>query len=159
MGAVPGPAPKKRNCGGINKFLEGTKTLFPRSRERRPKKRSLPNIFKKSILAHEFLGDDQYFGGLKPRTALQWHRACYFLGHNFRLGGQLLYSWNFRVIRVRGGVEVTRLEAKTKDTKKNSEAKAKAWDSLSEDRPSRGQGQECSRTKDTGASVLKKTVF
>ena len=60
----------------------------------------------------------------------------------------------------RGRVEDTRLEAK--DTKK-SEAKAK--DSLSEDRPSRGQGQECSRprprTKDTAASVLqkKKKVF
>ena len=41
-------------------------------------------------------------------------------------------------------------------TQKKSEAKAK--DSLSEDRTSRGQGQECSRprTKDTGASVLKK---
>ena len=41
-------------------------------------------------------------------------------------------------------------------TPKKSEAK----DSLSEDRTSRGQGQECSRprprTKDTGASVLKK---
>ena len=40
-------------------------------------------------------------------------------------------------------------------TQKKSEAKAK--DSLSEDRTSRGQGQECSRprprTKDTGASV------
>ena len=35
---------------------------------------------------------------------------------------------------------------------------AKAKDSLSEDRTSRGQGQECSRprTKDTGASILKK---
>ena len=48
---------------------------------------------------------------------------------------------------VRGGVEDTRLEAKAKD-------------SLSEDRTSRGQGQECSRprprTKDTGASVLQK---
>ena len=58
---------------------------------------------------------------------------------------------------IRGGVEGTRLEAKAKDTKK-SEAKAK--DSLSEDRPSRGQGQECSRprprTKDTSASALQK---
>ena len=57
----------------------------------------------------------------------------------------------------RGGVEDTRLEAKAKDTKK-SEAKAK--DSPSEDRPSRGQGQECSRPrsriKNTGASGLKK---
>ena len=52
----------------------------------------------------------------------------------------------------RGGIEDTRLEAEAKDTKK-SEAK----DSPSVDRPSRGQGQECSRprTKDTGASVLK----
>ena len=51
-------------------------------------------------------------------------------------------------------------EAKAKDTKK-SEAKAK--DSLSKDRHSRGQGQECSRprTKDTSASALrkKKKVF
>ena len=57
----------------------------------------------------------------------------------------------------RGEVEDTRLEAK--DTKK-SEAKAKTKDSLSEDRHSRGQGQECSRprprTEDTNASVLKK---
>ena len=56
-----------------------------------------------------------------------------------------------------GGVEDTRLEAKAKNTKKKkSEAKAK--DSLFEDRPSRGQGQECSRprTKDTAASVLQK---
>ena len=41
-------------------------------------------------------------------------------------------------------------------TQKKSEVKAK--DSPSEDRPSRGQGQECSRprrrTKDAGASVL-----
>ena len=64
-------------------------------------------------------------------------------------------------IASRGGVEDTRLEAeaKAKDTKK-SEAEAK--DSLSEDRHSRGQGQECSRprTKDTSARVLsKKKVF
>ena len=65
----------------------------------------------------------------------------------------------------RGGVEDTRLEAKTKakDTKK---FEAKAKDSLSEDRHSRGQGQKCSRprprTKDTSASALqkkKKKVF
>ena len=46
--------------------------------------------------------------------------------------------------------------------KKKSKAKAKAKDSLSEDRHSRGQGQECSRprTKDTTASALqKKKVF
>ena len=44
----------------------------------------------------------------------------------------------FLHLQYRGGVENTRLEAKAKDTKK-SEAKAK--DSLSEDRHSRGQGQ------------------
>ena len=44
-------------------------------------------------------------------------------------------------------------KSKAKDTKKS-----KAKDSLSEDRPSRGQGQECSRprTKDTDAGVLQK---
>ena len=53
----------------------------------------------------------------------------------------------------RGGVEDTRLEAKAKDTKK-----PEAKDRLSEDRHSRGQGQECSRprTKDTSASALQK---
>ena len=59
------------------------------------------------------------------------------------------------LVLTRGGVEDIRLEAKAKNTKK-SEAK----DSPSEDRPSRGQGQECSRprprTKDTGASVFQK---
>ena len=55
----------------------------------------------------------------------------------------------------KGGIEDTRLEAKAKDTKKSD---AEAKDSLSEDRPSRGQGQECSRprTKDTATSVLQK---
>ena len=46
------------------------------------------------------------------------------------------------IIIIRGGVEDTRLEAKAKDTKK---PEAKAKDSLSEDRHSRGQGQQCSR--------------
>ena len=62
------------------------------------------------------------------------------------------------VIANRGGVEDTRLEAK--DTKK---LEAKAKDSLFEDRPSRAQGQDCSkprpRTKDTAASAFQKKVF
>ena len=59
------------------------------------------------------------------------------------------------VLICRGGVEDTRLEAKAKDTKK-SEAKAK--DSLSEDKHSRGQGQECSRPRPRtiSASALQK---
>ena len=44
-------------------------------------------------------------------------------------------------VETRGEVENTRLEAKAKDTKKISESKAKAKDSLSEDRTSRGQRQ------------------
>ena len=56
-------------------------------------------------------------------------------------------SWYGLVIFCRGGVEDTRLKAKAKD-------------SLSDDRTSRGQGQECSRPrpriKDTGASALQK---
>ena len=57
---------------------------------------SLQNL-QKTVLAHEFWGggDDHYFGSLRPRIALQGHRACYFLwstilawgGHNFRFGG------------------------------------------------------------------------
>ena len=53
---------------------------------------------------------------------------------------------------IRGGVEDTRLEAKAKDTKK-SEAK----DSLSENRTSRGQGQECSRPRTQAQAFFKKT--
>ena len=55
-------------------------------------------------------------------------------------------------------------KGRSQEHKKKSQAKAK--DSPTEDRPSRGQDQECStprpRTKDTSASVLKKkkkTVF
>ena len=55
----------------------------------------------------------------------------------------LCLSWFFEIIilifRIRGEVKDIRLEAKAKNTKK-SEAK----DSPTEDRPSRGQGQECS---------------
>ena len=55
----------------------------------------------------------------------------------------LCLSWFFEIIilifRIRGEVKDIRLEAKAKNTKK-SEAK----DSPTVDRPSRGQGQECS---------------
>ena len=49
----------------------------------------------------------------------------------------------------RGGVEDTRLEAKAKDTKK-----PEAKDRIFEDRPSRGQGQYCSRPRTQRASAL-----
>ena len=50
--------------------------------------------------------------------------------------GKKYFTW-LNVLS-RGGVEDTRLEAKTKDAKK---CKAKAKDSSSEDKPSRGQEQ------------------
>ena len=87
----------------------------------------------------------------------------------------LCHSRLKRLSITRGGVEDPRLEAKIKNTKeirgqgqpfrvqalsrpRTGMLEAKAKDSLSEDRPSRGQGQECSRprTKDTAASVFQK---
>ena len=69
----------------------------------------------------------------------------------------MLKQLSYMAILTRGGVEDTRLEAKAKDTKK---IRGQGKDSLSEDRHSRGQGQECSRprprTKDTSASALQK---
>ena len=56
------------------------------------------------------------------------------------------------MISSRGGVEDTRLEAKAKDSKKSE-----TRDSLSEDRHSLGQGQECSRPRPrTQAQVFSK---
>ena len=65
----------------INNFGGGThKLCFPEFESKDKKKNGLHRrVCKKSVLAHNFWGDDQYFGGLRPRTALQWHRACYFL--------------------------------------------------------------------------------
>ena len=37
-------------------------------------------ICEKSVPAHEFWGDNQYFESLRPQTALQWQRVCYFFG-------------------------------------------------------------------------------
>ena len=56
------------------------------------------------------------------------------------------------------------VESRTQGSRPRTQKKSEAKDSLSEDRHSRGQGQECSRprprTKDTSASVLqKKKVF
>ena len=55
-------------------------------------------------------------------------------------------------VETTGEVEDTRLEAEAKDTKDSKDK-----DSPSEDRTSRGQGQECSwpRTKNTSANVHK----
>ena len=59
--------------------------------------------------------------------------------------------------------ELTEVESRTRGSRPRTQKKSEAKDSLSEDRHSRGQGQECSRprTKDTSASALqkKKKVF
>ena len=47
--------------------------------ENQKKKDFHRKISKKAVLAHKYWVDNQYFGGLRPKTALQWHRACYFL--------------------------------------------------------------------------------
>ena len=55
----------------------------------------MQNLQKKTVRAHEFFGDNQHFGSLRPRIALRWYRACYFLwatipawgGNNSHLGG------------------------------------------------------------------------
>ena len=52
------------------------------------------------------------------------------------------------------------VESRTQGSRPRTQKKSEAKDSLSEDRHSRGQGQECSRprprTKDTSASALRK---
>ena len=54
----------------------------------------LQNLQKKTVLAHEVWGDNQYLGSLRPRTALQWHQACYFLwGTILAWGAQFLFGW------------------------------------------------------------------
>ena len=50
-------------------------------------------IWKKKVLAHKFCGDNQYLESLRPRTALQWHRACYFFwGTILAWGAQFLFG-------------------------------------------------------------------
>ena len=80
-----------------------------------------------------------YLGDISPIPPCFGTSACSYLYYYYHKCKKGLIN--------RGGVEDTRLEAKAKD-------------SLSEDRHSRGQGQECSRprprTKDSSASALQK---
>ena len=78
---------------------------------------------------------------LKLRKPISVNAAAFCFQTEF----QRATIWDVECVIDRVGVEDTRLEAKAKD-------------SLSEDRPSRGHGQKClrPRTKDTAASVLKK---
>ena len=111
---IPGARIAWLRVGGINKFWGGTKRLILRIRECGPKKRfssrnmrglsRIPGwssqkkdlyfkIWKKTVLAHEFLGDNQYLWSPRPRTALQWHWTCYFLWSTiFAWGAQFLFG-------------------------------------------------------------------
>ena len=55
-------------------------------------------ISETTVLAHEFQGDNQYLGSLRPRTALQWHRACYFFGGTILAWGAQFSFWGEAVI-------------------------------------------------------------
>ena len=67
-----------KNCANFHEFRgETTK-----------KKDFYYKICKKTVLAYEFWGDNQYLGSLRLRTALQWHRACYFLWGTILAWGQ-----------------------------------------------------------------------
>ena len=47
----------------------------------------------KTVLAPKFWGDNQYLGSLRPQTALQWHKACYFFWGTFHAwGAQFLFG-------------------------------------------------------------------
>ena len=72
---------------GHKKFSGGTKF----ESEDQKKEGLHGRICERTVLAHKFWGDDQDFGGFRPRTALRWHRACYFLcGAILALGGTVL---------------------------------------------------------------------
>ena len=48
------------------------------------------------------LGDDQYFGGLSPRTAIQWHLFCYFLSGTILAWGAQTVIWGGTSCDLRG---------------------------------------------------------
>ena len=52
---------------------------FSRISEVKPQKKIIfiTKTAKKTVLAHEFWGDNQYLGSLRPRTALQWHHRLF----------------------------------------------------------------------------------
>ena len=65
----------------------------------------LQNLQKKKELAHEFRGDNKYFGSLRLRTALQWHQACYFLWST------TLASWGAQAVIWGHGPELPPVES------------------------------------------------
>ena len=60
-------------------FISKYARIFTNPGVKPQKKGPYYKICKKAVLSHEFWGNNQYLGSLRPRTALQWHQACYFL--------------------------------------------------------------------------------
>ena len=56
------------------------------------------DICEKAVLAHVFCGVDQHFGSFKPRTALQWHRACYFLSGTILVWRGTILIWGAQTV-------------------------------------------------------------
>ena len=67
--------------------------IFTNSGVKPQKKDLYYKICKKTVLAHKLWGDNQYLGSLRPRTALQWRQASYFLWVQSSLGGHSFCLW------------------------------------------------------------------
>ena len=64
---------------------------FHQLRSKTTKKGLYYKSAKKTVLAHEFWGDNQYLGSLRARTCTSVALSLLLsLGHNFRLGGTIL---------------------------------------------------------------------
>ena len=76
-------------------FISKTAPIFTNSWVKPQKKGSLLQNLqkKKTVLAHDFWGDNQYFGSFRPRTALQCHRACFFLWGTILAWGTQAVIW------------------------------------------------------------------
>ena len=62
------------------------------------KKESLLQILWKNNTCTRILSDDHYFGGLRPPTALQWHRACYFLWGSILAWRGTILVWGVQAV-------------------------------------------------------------
>ena len=76
-------------------FISKNARIFTNSGLKPQKKGSLlpKSANKETVLAPEFWDDNQYLGSHRPRTALQWHRACYFLWGTILAWGAQAVIW------------------------------------------------------------------
>ena len=74
-------------------FISKNARIFTNSGVKPQKKGLYNKICKKTVLAHEFWGNNQYLGSLRTRIALQSHRACYFLLGSILAWGAQAVIW------------------------------------------------------------------